>query len=371
MSGNPYPITCSGQTSVNYTITYFPGTLTVTNTPPSISAINGSVIFNEGTTALNTGAYSDVNNGDIVSLVASVGTITKTGLGNGTWSWSYAVIDGPAQSQTVTITAIDLNGGITPISFSLVVNNVAPAVTITAPILGTLYPINSATVNLSSSFVDPGTLDTHTCTINWDDGAGALPGTPSLPAGSGTCTGTHTYSVAGVYTIQVSLTDKDGGVGTATTLIVVYDPSGGFVTGGGWILSPTGAYTADPSATGKANFGFVSKYQKGATVPTGQTEFQFQAGGLNFHSEIYQWLVISGAKAQYKGTGTVNNQTGYGFLLTATDGNLAGGGGVDKFRIKVWRISDSAIIYDNAPGSDDIDASITQALGGGSIVIHK
>ncbi len=54
---------------------------------------------------------------------------------------------------------------------------------------------------------------------------------------------------------------------------VVYDPIGGFVTGGGYIMSPAGAYVQDPAATGKANFGFVSKYKKGATVPSGSTEF--------------------------------------------------------------------------------------------------
>ena len=53
--------------------------------------------------------------------------------------------------------------------------------------------------------------------------------------------------------------------------------------------------------TGRANFGFVSKYLTGATPPTGQTEFQFQVGNLTFHSESYQWLVINGARAQYKG----------------------------------------------------------------------
>jgi len=36
--------------------------------------------------------------------------------------------------------------------------------------------------------------------------------------------------------------------------------------------------------TGKATFGFVSKYKKGATVPTGNTEFVFKAADLNFHS---------------------------------------------------------------------------------------
>ena len=64
--------------------------------------------------------------------------------------------------------------------------------------------------------------------------------------------------------------------------MVVYDPNAGFVTGGGWIQSPAGAHAADPALTGKANFGFVAKYQKGANVPNGNTEFQFQAGNLNF-----------------------------------------------------------------------------------------
>ena len=143
------------------------------------------------------------------------------------------------------------------------------------------------------------------------------------------------------------------------------------MTGGGWINSPAGAYRADTSLSGRANFGFVSKYKKGATVPEGQTEFQFQTGNLNFHSETYQWLVVSGAKAQYKGTGTINGGSGYGFLLTATDGQINGGGGVDKFRIKIWRLSDGVVVYDNVGGSDDIDNANPQAISGGSIVIHS
>ncbi len=33
---------------------------------------------------------------------------------------------------------------------------------------------------------------------------------------------------------------------------------------------PDGAYIPDPSLTGKANFGFVSTYKKGAAIPTGR-----------------------------------------------------------------------------------------------------
>ena len=59
--------------------------------------------------------------------------------------------------------------------------------------------------------------------------------------------------------------------------------------------------------TGKASFGFVSKYAKGATAPTGETEFQFQVANFDFHDTNYQWLVMAHARAQYKGTGAVNN----------------------------------------------------------------
>ncbi|MBK7245505.1 MAG: hypothetical protein IPH98_16970 [Saprospiraceae bacterium] len=66
----------------------------------------------------------------------------------------------------------------------------------------------------------------------------------------------------------------------------VYDPTGGFITGGGWINSPEGAYPAIPTLTGKANFGFVAKYKKGNNQVDGNTEFQFKAGNLNFKSTL-------------------------------------------------------------------------------------
>jgi hypothetical protein len=161
--------------------------------------------------------------------------------------------------------------------------------------------------------------------------------------------------------------------GPATALIVFYDPSAGFVTGGGWINSPAGAYVAGPSLAGKATFGFVSKYKKGATVPEGNTEFQFHAGGLNFKSTSYQWLVVSGAKAQYKGYGTINGVSGYSFMLSAIDGQISGGGGIDKFRMKIWKTATGEIVYDNQVGALDTTdtADPTTAIAGGSIVIHK
>jgi hypothetical protein len=145
---------------------------------------------------------------------------------------------------------------------------------------------------------------------------------------------------------------------------------GGFVTGGGWINSPSEAYLADASLAGKASFGFVSKSVRGAATPTGSTEFQFRVANLNFRSETYQWLVVANARAQYKGTGTVNGVGDFGFLLTAIDGQINGGGGVDRFRIKIWDVVTGTMVYDNQLAAPD-NADPTTSIQGGNIVIHK
>jgi hypothetical protein len=203
----------------------------------------------------------------------------------------------------------------------------------------------------------------------------------TLTFGSATATSTTSTfvpSAPGVYTVVATIANPNYMPVTDTALFVIYDPSGGFVTGGGWINSPVGAcsFAACTNDTvGKANFGFNSKYQKGATRPTGNTEFQFQAGGLNFKSTDYEWLVVSGTtKAQFKGSGTINGSGNYGFILTAIDGNNFGIAKPDAFRIKIWNMSDGGVVYDNQMGkaenSDDATILGINGQGGGSIVIH-
>ena len=101
-----------------------------------------------------------------------------------------------------------------------------------------------------------------------------------------------------------------------------------------------------------------------------QTEFQFKVANLNFHSESYEWLVVAGAKAQFKGTGTINGQGQYDFMLTAIDGQVSGGGGVDKFRIRIWDRVLGGLVYDNKKGESDNSDDLTE-LGAGDIMIHK
>lgn len=337
-----------------------------TNRPPSVDA----------------GSGGSGDEGSAISLLATVSDPDGDAV---TTTWTYAAgagVDtgatctfGDASAVDTTITCTDDGSYTVTVSGSdgkapAVTDNAVVTVANVSPDLGPLsapaapVAVNTS-VSVSGTFTDPGANDTHTCSVDWGDTS-----SPTGSVSAGTCSASRTYAAPGVYTVTMTVTDDDGDSDTAIfQYVVVYDPDAGFITGGGWIDSPAGAYAADPSLTGKATFGFVSKYKKGATTPEGNTQFQFHAGNLNFHSSTYEWLVVSGPKGQYKGTGTINGQGSYGFLLTAHDGQVIGGGGVDKFRIKIWDKTTGAVVYDNQVGTSD-DAAASDAIEGGSIVIH-
>ncbi|MFS0755322.1 hypothetical protein ABC383_11585 [Noviherbaspirillum sp. 1P10PC] len=256
-----------------------------------------------------------------------------------------------------------------------------PAVAMPDPAPATLGPITAndpvavgTPVNVSVLFSDINTSDTHSAQWTWE-GNGTSPGVLTEPSGAfpGTIKGSTIFSAAGLYNVTLSVTD--GSIAPPSTVsrqVVVYDPSAGFVTGGGWIMSPEGAYKADEHMTGRATFGFVSKYLKGANKPSGETEFRFQTSGLNFYSNNYDWLVVGGARAQYKGSGTINGTGSYQFMLTAVDGDLIAKGTPDRFRIRIWhhddRTNTDVTDYDNQIDSIAAGSSLEgTVLGGGSI----
>ncbi len=338
-------------------------TVEVTNVAPAARLVLPAAPVDEGSAF--TLALADASDPSAADTAAGFTVEFDCGAGFGA-SATCTALDDPAHAVRARIA--DKDGGETILTGSVAVANVAPAVTITGPPSGSLYRVGEP-VTFTGTFTDPGTADTHTA--SWSlDGTGHA-GTVAEAGGSGSVSLTTSFAAPGVYSVALTVTDDDGGAGTATTVgglpafVVVYDPSAGFVTGGGWILSPAGAYTPSPDTTGKATFGFVAKYKPGASVPDGSTEFRFGAGGFEFRSTSYDWLVVAGSKAQYRGQGTVNGAPGYGFLLTAYDGSP------DRIRLKVWDAS-NAVVYDNRRGaSDDVDGADPQALGGGSIVVHR
>jgi hypothetical protein len=231
--------------------------------------------------------------------------------------------------------------------------------------------IDAQPASISAEFTDPDGPDDDpfTCSVDFGDGTADEIGTVS----GFSCNASHTYTTPGVYTVEVTVTDEHGASDslTAADYLVIYDPSEGFVTGGGWINSPEGAYIQDPSLSGKASFGFVSKYKKGQTAPAGNTEFNFNTADLRFKSDSYDWLVIAGAKAMFKGIGTINGEGEYGFMLSAIDAEETPSADLDLFRIKIWDWNTGYLVYDNNVESSDSYADPATALSGGNIKVHK
>lgn len=240
-----------------------------------------------------------------------------------------------------------------------------------APVLGSInvttnpVQLNNNT-SASAPFTDLDTADTHTAFWNWGDSATSS-GVVIEANGSGTVSGSHAYTTTGVYTVSLTVTDSHGASATANyQYIVVYDPTAGFVTGAGSFISPLGAYAADPTLTGKFKFGIQAKYKNGAL--TGKAKLEFKDDIIEFENTSFQWMVITGNKAQLLGTGTQEHKAGtYVFLITVLDSGESQIS--DKIRIEIIDPAGN-IIYDSQPG-DSYTADPITPISSGSIKIHQ
>jgi len=316
------------------------------STPPAVITQNLTVFLSPGGTV--DVLPEEVDNGSTASCAIGNLSLDKTtfyceDLGENIIILSVTDINGNTASEPATVTVL----------------NAAPQIS-SIEVPSVPQPLTS---NISISVVFTGNNVT-TGSISWGDGTASF-GTLS----GNRMTGSHLYSTPGVYPIEALITNVCGVTAKIThEYLVVYNPSGGFVTGAGWFHSLPGAYLLDLNASGRANFGFVSKYRKDSPVPEGVTSFQFHAGNLNFTSTRYEWLVVTNYKAFYKGEGAVNGEPGYHFIISMIDGAKKSPSVPDKFRIKIWDASKNAV-YDNQFGAAD-GVEATTNIAGGNIIIH-
>ena len=276
--------------------------------------------------------------------------------------------NGDGRIYTITVTVDD--GCNPPVSQS---KQVMVAHNITGPQSGKPFKVGSI-VSFSGVFQDkPGKTHTGKWLL---DGNVAANGTVIEPVGNlnGKVTGSYKFNTPGVYKLQMNVIDPTGAISYANTngdvdaIVVIFDPNGGNTYGGGYYNSPAGALKSNPTATGKASYGFAMNYFKNSTNPKGETQFELKVGSFEFNALNFEYLVISNSMAQFKGTGKIiGGQSGVGFTMTVTDGQLDGSG-VDKIRMKIYNKNNGSIIYDNQPGASDA-ALPTQAVGTNSIIV--
>ncbi len=267
--------------------------------------------------------------------------------------------NGDGRIYTITITSVDDCG-----NSSSTQTEVYVAHNITAPHAGEAFKAGS-TVKFNGIFQD---MADRNHKVKWiiDDVTSVNGTITAEPAGrkNGTATGSYRFKDPGVYKLRMEITDQFGNMSYASTAgdqeatFVIYDPAAGNAFGGGWFASPAGALNSNPSAAGKASFGFEVHYFKKATLPKGETRFEIKVGEFEFTALNFDYLAISDNRAQMMGSGKITGgQSGINFILTVIDN----GDETDYIRLKIYDKNTSEVYYDNQPGASDAGSPSTPA----------
>ena len=291
---------------------------------PTVSPLPNTAGWNNSVPVTVTWSVSDPESG--IASSTGCGTTTIGSATTGTTVTCSATNGAGLQSSVSVLVKIDLSAPVTSNALAtpdpVIVNT---DVTITATVTDT----GGSHVASAEFQVDGGPFD---------DLAGAF-GTDSvnvsltLPASA-----TPLLQTTGVHNICVRGTDFASNIGAVQcVLFAVYDPNGGFATGGGGANSPAGADLANPSGSGPVTFAFNPKYlPNNSTVPAGDLEFHYNAGNMIFKSTGWDFLVVTnGNRAQAQGTGTINGSTVCKFSLDAWNASFQPGN-VDAFGLTIF-----------------------------------
>ncbi len=193
------------------------GSVTIANVAPSVDA-GADATLDEGDTFNQGGSFTDpgadtwtatVDYGEGAGDEALALAGKSFGLQN-----TYA--DNVGSPFTVSVAVTDDDGGVGSDDVAVTVNNVAPSVD-----AGPDATVESGqTYDFSGSFSDPGIEDDPWAwVIAWGDGTADDAGTTSDQ--SAAIEASHQVCAAGDYTVTLSVTDKDGGVGSDDLVLSV------------------------------------------------------------------------------------------------------------------------------------------------------
>ena len=294
-------------------------TVTVNNVAPSPVIALISDPLQEGTAITVRGLVRDpagVN--DIVTLAWTVfknGSTSAYATGTGSTFRFTPDDDG---GYRVVLTASDKDGGSASAAQAITVNNVKPQ-NVNA---GADQTVNEGDiVNLSGSFNDPGSADTHT--LSWS----VVASNGEVVSNGSGANFSFVPHDNGTYTVTFSVTDDDGGVGTDSATIDVTNVAPVI---SGAISGPTTAVVFQPLSYSVAGFTDV--------------------GQLDTHTTAWQVLNSSST--------VVASGAGLSIAFTPTD--------IGTFTVRFT-------VTDDDTGSDTADVSLTvsaapgKITGGGSI----
>jgi len=150
-----------------------------------------------------TGTFTDPAAADTHSQAWSV---TKNGVayGSGGSGASFSFTPDDNGTYVVTYTVTDDDGGVGSDSKTIEVTNVAPTLHSLEP--SSFLVQKGSSVDATGQYSDPGSADTFTCVITWDDGSA----TQTVAGGATSCTASHTFTAQGTYSVTMKVVDDDG-----------------------------------------------------------------------------------------------------------------------------------------------------------------
>lgn len=243
---------------------------------------------------------------------------------------------------------------------------------VTGPIQSTGAPRANTALSFAAAFADADRGDVHEAAWDWGDGATA-PAIVDEQQGTGSVSGQHVFRSPGIYNVRLTVTDSGGRRSTVGTKVIV-SGTGPYLTGAGRFLSPPGASRSAAGRPGVATFAFLVPGTHDAALGPASTpreaRVEFNAAGLGFLSASVDAPAVRDGQVQLRGSGAVNGQPGYRFLLTAAPGGKA------SVRMRIWHAAPGAqadvVDYDNAPAPRaDGTVGAGSALQEGSVTIQS
>ena len=189
--------------------------LTITRTADAVAPVvaittptSATTFSTSATTRTVGGTASDANGINQVTWVNSAG---GSGTATGTTSWSAANVALSVGANVITVTARDTAGNTSTDVITITRDSTAPVVTITGPTANTTHATRASTLALSGTASD----SVGVTQVTWSNSRG----------GSGTASGTNSWSVASVALSSgsnvITVTARDAAGNTSTDVITV------------------------------------------------------------------------------------------------------------------------------------------------------